>query len=142
MTVELLEVGPDDIEEALSTYFGALRRSGSAWETDDGLPFTIITALTGGEDPEIGTASPLVQVDTLCDKSLGYEAARDECRKTHQRALYLARFLPGITLSGRIFGCDYVKVVESPTWKPFGDTTVLRKVGRYEFGLGYVPLPA
>lgn len=142
MTVDLLPVGPDDIEAALVAYYSEIRRSSSAWETGDGTPFTIITHLTGAEDPEIGFADPVVQVDTLVDKSLGWVNARNEARTTHQRTLYLARYLPGITLSGRIFGVDYVKVTESPHWVPFGDPDILRQVGRYQIGIPYVPISA
>lgn len=142
MSVDLLPVGPDDIEVALVAYFSTIRRSAAVWETGDGTPFTIITHLTGTEDPEIGFADPVVQVDTLADKSLGWMNAKNEATTTHQRMLYLARYLPGITLSGRVFGVDYVTVVESPRWIPFGDPSILRKCGRYQFGTGYVPIPA
>lgn len=142
MSAELLPVGPDDIEAALVAYFSTIRRSSTVWETGDGLPFTIITLLTGTEDPEIGFADPVVQLDTLVDKSLGSVNARNEAETTHQRMLYLARYLPGITMSGRIFGADYVKVTEMQHWLPFGDPSILRKVGRYQIGIGYVPISA
>lgn len=142
MSTPQLLVQPDDVTAALATYFAPIRRSASAWETGDGLPFTLIQMVGGTEDPEVGFADPVVQVSTLCDKSLGYVAARNENRKTHAGMLYLARYQPQIVLSGRTFGVDYVTITESPSIKPFGDTTVIRYLGRYQCGLQYVPLGA
>lgn len=138
----LLPVGPDDIEAALAAYFAPIRRSASVWETGDGLPFTIITHLTGSEDPEVGFADPVVQVDTLADKELGWVNARNEARTTHQAMLYLARYQPSIVLSGRVFSIHYMLVTESPHWVPFGDIGILRKCGRYQIGIEYVPIPS
>jgi len=136
----LLEGAPDDVEDALVAYFTPMRRSSNTWETGDALPFTLIYAISGTEEPEVGIADPVVQIDTLVDKSLGPVNARNEARATHRAMLYLAFYQPLLNLNGRMFGVDYVKVVESPTWKPFGITTVLRKVGRYQIGLQYVPM--
>lgn len=135
-------VGADEIEEALSAYFAPMRRSSAVWETDDALPFTLIQMIGGTEDPEVGFADPLVQVETLCDKSLGYINAKQEKQKTHQAMVYLARYQPRLVLNGRTFGVDYVQVTEMPNKKPFGVTTVIRYVGRYKIGLQYVPLGA
>lgn len=136
----VLAVGPDDVEAALATWFAPIRRSSVAWETGDGLPFTQIIHISGSEDIEIGYADPIVQLDTLADKKLGWVNARNEAATTHQRMLYLGFYQPQITLSGRTFGVDYVKVIESPHWIPFGDPNILRKVGRYQVGLQYVPV--
>jgi hypothetical protein len=110
------------------------------WETGDGTPFTLITYLSGAEDLEVGFADPIVQVDTLCDKSLGYINARNEKITTHQRMLELGRHLPNIVGNGHVFSLDYVKVIEGQQRLPFGMTTVIRYAGRYQFGVQYVPV--
>jgi hypothetical protein len=140
MTELLLPVGPDDIETALVEWFRPIRRSSWVWETGDGTPFTLITHLTGTEDIEVGFGDPIVQVDTLCDKALGYINARNEKNITHQRMLELGRYLPPVPLSGRVFGADYVKVIEGQQRLPFGMTTVIRYVGRYQIGVSYNPV--
>lgn len=136
----LLPVGPDDIEEALAVWLAPLRRASIVWETGDATPFTLITLLTGTEDLEVGFGDPIVQVDTLCNKALGYDNARNEKTRTHQRMLELGRHLPSIVLNGWVFGADYVKVIEAQQRLPFGMTTVIRYVGRYQIGIQYNPV--
>lgn len=136
----LLPVGPDEVELALVTWLSPLRRASTAWETGDGTPFTLITLLSGAEDIEVGFGDPIIQVDTLCDKALGYTNARNEKILTHQRMLELGRHLPPIVCNGWVFGADYVTVIETQQRLPFGMTTVIRYVGRYQIGIQYNPL--
>jgi hypothetical protein len=136
----LLPFGPEEIELALIGWFAPIRRSSTVWETGDGTPFTLITHLTGGEDIEVGFGDPIVQIDTLCAKSLGYLNARNEKKITHQRMLELGRNLDPIPLNGWVFGADYVKVIEGQQRLPFGMTTVIRYVGRYQIGIQYSPV--
>lgn len=136
----LLPVGPDEVEEALATWFAPIRRSSTVWETGDGTPFTLITLLSGIEDIEVGFGDPIVQVDTLCDKGLGYVNAKNEKTITHQRMLELGKHLDPTTCNGWVFGADYVKVIESQQRLPFGDVAVIRYVGRYQIGIQYNPV--
>lgn len=136
----LLPIGPDEVEAALAVWLAPLRRASIVWETGDVTPFTLITLLSGAEDLEVGFGDPIVQVDTLCDKSLGYVNARNEKTRTHQRMLELGRHLEPIVLNGWVFGADYVKVIEAQQRLPFGMTTVIRYVGRYQIGIQYNPV--
>jgi hypothetical protein len=138
MTVPaLLQVGPDPVEDALCTWYAPIRRSSTTWETGDGTPFTLIKLLSGAEDLEVGFGDPIIQLDTLCDKSLGYINARNEKTITHQRMLELGRHLQPIMCNGWVFGPDYVKVIETQQELPFGMTTVIRYMGRYQIGIQY-----
>jgi hypothetical protein len=141
----LLQVGPDEVEVALVAWFRPLRPSGIDWATGIDnttpvtpfTPFTLITLLSGTEDFEVGFGDPIVQVDTLCDKALGYDNAKKEKTLTHQRMLEFGRHLPSIVLNGWVFGADYVTVIEAQQRLPFGMTTVIRYVGRYQIGIQY-----
>jgi len=140
MTADLLFECAEDAEELIIAWMAPLRRSGSARETGDPLPFTIVTQVTGPELPDLGLADPVVSVHTLCDKALGWGAAKNEAKRTHRRMLQLARYGDPITLNGgRQASVDYVTVFESPIWVLYEDTQILRKVGRYTIGLSYVP---
>lgn len=133
------DLAPDDVEEALTAYLGGLRRSAITRRPEDPLPFILIRHIGGDEDPIEGFADPLVSIRTLCDKSLGEDAAADECALTHRWMLQLANEQDDIPISGgRIVNFDYVSVVESPHWVPFEDDQVLCKLGRYGIGLSYV----
>jgi hypothetical protein len=63
-----------------------------------------------------------------------------QAKATHRRMLRLGTHCDTITLSdGRKVDVDYVEVVEQPIDVDYGDDQILRKVGRYEIGLTYVP---
>jgi len=128
---------PEDIETALVAHLSPLRRCGFERQAGDPLPFTLITHVTGTESAGEGYADPVVSVHTLCDKTLGAPAARDEATETHRRMLALL-IDPTIVLANRTIAVQYVEVVEQPRWEFFSDN-ILRKVGRYRLGLPYVP---
>lgn len=130
---------PTDLEEIIVAWLQPLRYTAIARQVDDPLPMALVTEVTGDEDDIIGIADPVVSVHTLCDRTLGYAAAKNEARNTHRRMLLLGRYLDAITLKdGRQAGVDYVSVFQRPRWVPYEDTQVLRKVGRYACGLSYV----
>ncbi|CNH16225.1 Uncharacterised protein [Mycobacterium tuberculosis] len=138
MTVELSNYSARDAEEVLIAWFTPLRRSGSAREPGDPLPFTLITHTAGTEDIDLGLADPVVSVHTLCDKALGYANAKNESSITHRRMIRLAHHLDPIPLTdGSIASVEYVKVFQEPIWVPYENTAILRKVGRYTIGLSY-----
>jgi hypothetical protein len=140
---ELFPSQAEDTEELLAAWMAPLRRSGAARQTGDPLPFTLITCITGTEDPDLETADPVVSVHTLCNRALGWGAAKDEAALTHRRMLELARYRDTITLNGgRLAEVDYVHVFQHPIWVTYEDTQILRKVGRYTIGLSYVPVPS
>ena len=140
MTVLLADQAADDVEEILVAWFTPVRRSAVERVTGDPLPFTAIVHVAGSENVDEGTAAPIVSVHTFTDKALGRVNLKTETQTSHSRMLRLATHCDVITLkSGRKVGVDYVDVVESPLYMPYGDDQILRKVGRYEVGLTYVP---
>ena len=139
----LLDECAEDAEELITAWMTAVRRSGSARQVGDPLPFTLINCITGTEDADLGIADPVVSVHTLCSKALGWGAAKDEAALTHRRMLELARYRDTITLnSARAAEVDYITVFQHPIWVTYEDTQILRKVGRYTIGLSYVPVPS
>ncbi|AGI12959.1 hypothetical protein PBI_BUTTERS_12 [Mycobacterium phage Butters] len=129
---------PDDVEEALVAYLGGLRDTAITRRPGDPLPFTLVRHIGGDENPDLGFADPLVSIRTLCDKTLGEEAARDTAAETHSWMLHLAHHQDDIHISGgRVVNFDYVTVVESPRWSQFDDDQVLCKIARYGIGLSY-----
>ena len=133
---ELLDEGPDDVEEIIVSWLAGLRDTAKTRRAGDPLPFTLVTHIAGSEDECLSTADPVVSVHTLCDKAGGESAAAIEANKTHRRMLLLARYLEDVELSdGRFATIDYVSVFESPRWIDYGDDQILRKVGRYTIGI-------
>lgn len=128
---DLLPVGPADTETIVVAWLTPLRRTANVREIGDPLPMCVVQQVAGTEDLEESTADVVIQVDTLCDKNLGEDAARDEKIKTHQRMLQLGRYLEA---QGTI---DWMKVFESPRRQPYGNDQVIRYVSRYQFGQTY-----
>ena len=131
MTVELLPVGPADIETLVVQWLAPLRRTAVSRDLNDPLPMCVVRQVGGKEDLGESSVEVLVQVDTLCDKNLGEDAARDEKIKTHQRMLQLGRYLE---TQGTI---DFMKVFESPRRESYGNDQVIRYCARYQFGQTY-----
>lgn len=129
----------DMAEELVVAWMQPLRYAAIARQASDPLPMTLVTLITGDEDLDIGTADPVVSVHTLCARSAGFVAAKNESRLTHRRMLLLGRYLEPITLKdGRLASIDSLSVFQTPRWHPYEDTQILRKVGRYSLGLSYV----
>ena len=134
----LLDRHAHNAEKLVAAWLAPIRRSGAAYMIGDPLPFTLITKIGGAEAIVSETADPLVSVHTLCDRTLGYEAAAAETDTTHRAMVYLCRWLPPVTLpDGRIAAVDYGEVFQSPIWIPFEDVSILRTVGRYKLGQCY-----
>jgi hypothetical protein len=131
MSAELLDSGPADIETIVVEWLAPLRRTANTRRAGDPLPMTVVQQIAGKEDIDESWADPVIQVDTLCDKSLGEDAARDEKIRTHQRMLLLGRYLEG---EGTI---DWMRVFESQRREPYGNDQIIRYVGRYQFGQTY-----
>ena len=137
MTVELLDEGPDDVETVLIAWLAPLRNTVNARRSGDPLPQTVVVHLDSNESVQESWSDALVSIHTLCDKALGYVAARDEADKTHRRMLLLARYLEDVELAdGRKASIQYVNV-QTPHWEEYGDDQILQKVGRCTVGLSY-----
>jgi hypothetical protein len=139
---DLLDEAPDDIEEALVSWLTPVNRAAISRRTGDPLPFILIRHLDGSEKVDEGIADHIVTIRTLCARSGGEVAARNESLRTHRAMLELARYLPEVSLSGgRIATIDYLKVTESPRWMAYEDDQILCKLARYQIGLSYAPAP-
>jgi hypothetical protein len=131
VTAELLPYGPADIETIVVAWLTPLRRTAVVRDLDDPLPMCVVQKLSSKEDLEESTSDSVIQVDTLCDKNLGEDAARDEKIKTHQRMLQLGRYLE---TQGTI---DWMTVFESQRREPYGNDQIIRYCARYQFGQTY-----
>ena len=141
MTAALLEWAANDAEALMVAWLNPLPgfRVAAARVAGDPLPFILVTHITGREDADIGLSDPVVSVHTLCDKSLGYDNAKITADTVHRRMLQLCRHQDAIELPNLLWAnVDYCQVEETPIWVPFEDNRILRKVGRYKFGLSYV----
>jgi len=140
LPVELLDSEALDGEQVLVAWLQPLRATAIARVTGDPLPVTLIGQVGGHEDPIYGTADLMLQVDTLTDRNLGYEAARTEMRLTKRRMNQLIVHNDTFTLvDGTEVGVDYCSVAESPRFLLYEDAQILRTMGRYDIGLYYVP---
>lgn len=131
VTAELLPNGPADIETIVVQWLTPLRRTAATRELNDPLQMCVVQQVAGSEDLEESRADVVIQVDTLCDKNLGEDVARNEKIKTHQRMLQLGRYLE---TQGTI---DYMQVFEPQRREPYGNDQVIRYCGRYQFGQTY-----
>ena len=141
MTAPLLaDQDAEDSVEIMIAWLLPLGRTAEERVTGDVLPFRMVAHVAGTENVDEGTAAPVVSIHTMTEKALGRANLRIETRTTHSRVLRLGTHCDPIQLTdGRWVGVDYVDVVESPLYLPYGDDLILRKVGRYELGLTYNP---
>ena len=128
---ELLDVGPADVETLVTHWLMGLYRTANTRRPDDPLPFVLVQGIPGPENLEESTADPIIQVDILCDKVLGEDAARDIKDVVHRRMLLLGRTLE---VDGTV---DWMKVFESPHRKAYENDKIIRYTARYQFGQTY-----
>jgi len=128
---EILDTAPADIETFVVGWLRSMYRTATARRSDDPYPFLLIQQVGGKESIDESTSDPLVQVDILCDKSLGEDAARDVKDRVHARMLLLGRYLE---TDGTI---DWMKVFESPRRLQHENEQIIRYTARYLFGQTY-----
>ena len=129
---EILDVGPEDVETLTVGWLAQLYRTANTRRPGDPLPFVLVQQIAGGgENVEESTADYLVQLDILCDKVDGEDAARDVKDRVHRRMLLLARYLE---TDGTV---DWLKVAEPPFRFPYENETIIRYTARYRFGQTY-----
>lgn len=143
MTVELFDHAPPDVETLVVAWLAPLGSAAVERKTNAPLPFRLVSAVAASEDADLEVGEWVVSVHTLCARSQGRVAARDEAADTHRRMLALDRWRETIELADGDDGwVDYCNVVEPQMWQPYGDDQILRKVGRYAIGLSYLPVDA
>lgn len=131
MTVEILDTAPADIETLVVGWLMPLYRTSISRRAGDPYPFLIVQQITSGENLDESTADTLVQLDIMCEKSLGEDAARDIKDRVHARMLQLGRHLE---VDGTI---DWMNVRESPRRLRHENEQIIRYVARYQFGQTY-----
>lgn len=131
MTVEILDTAPADIETFVVGWLMPMYRTSVSRRSGDPYPFLLVQQLASKEILDESSADPLVQVDILCEKSLGEDAARDVKDRVHARMLELGRYLE---TDGTI---DWMKVFESPRRMLSANEQIIRYVARYQFGQTY-----
>ena len=129
--VEILDSAPAYIETLVVGWLMPMYRTSVSRRAGDPYPFLLIRQLATKEDIEESAADPLVQVDILCEKNLGEDAARDVKDRVHARMLLLGRYLE---TDGTI---DWMKVFESPRRWPHENDQIIRYTARYQFGQTY-----
>ena len=128
---EILDSAPADIETFVVGWLRAMYRTATARRSDDPYPFLLISQIGGRESIDESSSDPVVQVDILCDKDLGEDAARDVKDRVHARMLLLGRYLE---TDGTI---DWMRVFESPRRLQHENERVIRYTARYMFGQTY-----
>lgn len=131
MTVEILDTAPADIETFVVGWLMPMYRTSVSRRAGDPYPFLLIQQLGSRENLDESSADPVVQVDILCEKSVGEDAARDVKDRVHARMLELGRYLE---TDGTI---DWMKVFESPRRMLSANEQIIRYVARYQFGQTY-----
>lgn len=128
---EILDIAPADIETFVVGWLMPMYRTSISRRAGDPYPFLLIQQVGSKENLEESSADPLVQVDILCEQSLGEDAARDVKDRVHARMLQLGRYLEA---DGTI---DWMKVFESPRRMQYENEQIIRYVARYQFGQTY-----
>jgi hypothetical protein len=131
--IDILDVGPADVETLVVHWLMSWGqyRAANTRRAGDPLPFLLITMIPGPENLGESTADPIVQIDILCDKELGEDAARDIKDAVHRRMLLLGR---NLEVDGTV---DWMKVFESPNRKAYENDKIIRYTARYQFGQTY-----
>lgn len=138
--IETADEAPEDGEEVVIAWLAPLLRTVVERKAGDILPMAIANQVAGTENPDEGTAAPIISVHVLCARLLGRNNLKLQAKAVHARMIRLGLHCDFITLSdGRKVGVDYVDVTEQMINVHYGDDMILRKVGRYEIGLTYVP---
>lgn len=128
---EILDFAPADIETVVVGWLMQMYRTANMRRAGDPYPFLLVQQLATKEVLEESTADPLVQVDIMCEKSLGEDAACDVKDRVHARMLQLGRYLE---VDGTI---DWMKVFESPRRMRHENDQIILYVARYQFGQTY-----
>lgn len=127
----VLDTAPADIETFVVGWLMPMYRTSISRRAGDPYPFLLIQQVGSKENLDESSADPLVQVDIMCEKGLGEDAARDVKDRVHARMLQLGRYLE---TDGTI---DWMKVFESPRRMQSENEQIIRYVARYQFGQTY-----
>ena len=130
---EVLNVDTIDVEALTVAWLTPLPyRAANTRRAGDPLPFLLVQKLAPTvEIVEESSIEELVQVDILCDKKDGEDAAMAVKNKVHSRMRLLARHLE---TEGTV---DWMTVKESPFRFPYENDKVIRYTARYRFGQTY-----
>jgi hypothetical protein len=134
--LELLDVDAPDVEDFVVCWMQPVMRCATERDTNDVLPFCVVTRIAGADDECVGVDDPTVQLDFF---AAGAAAASVAAKTGHRRMNYLSQHLPAVTMSdGSTVGADYVETVLKPFRMAYADDRIVRYTGRYIIGLHYV----
>lgn len=135
MTAPLLDEDAPDAEDFTTCWLQPLLRAAVERDTTE-LPFAGVQQVAGPDDPDAGTADPVIQLDIL---GLGVAAAKIAAIKVHRRMLLLFRESSDVVMSdGRTANLDFGRTLLLPSRMPYADDKIVRYVARYQLGLSYV----
>ena len=125
-----------DAEDFVVCAMATVMRSAVERESDDVLPFCVVTRIAGAEDPHQGTDDPVVQLEFF---GRGAAAAKMAAIDGNDRMKRLATDFVDVTMSdGATANANSVTITMAPVRMPYKDDTIVRYVGRYTIGLNYV----
>mgnify|MGYP003531487768 FL=1 len=125
-----------DSEDFVVSWLQVQARASTERDTDDELPFAVVTRIAGVDDPDGGSSEDSVQVEWF---DRGASAASFTARRGHRRMMLLAREQTDVTLSDdTVASIDYLKTTMRPTRMPYADEQIIRYVARYRIGLSFV----
>lgn len=129
---EILDVGSEDVEKLTVDWLFQLYRTANTRRPNDPFPFILVQKIPGGiESIDESSTEETVQLDILCDKADGDDAAMHVKNRVHRRMLLLGRHLE---TEGTV---DWMKVRDSPFRFPYENDKVIRYTARYRFGQTY-----
>lgn len=126
---------PDE-EDFAVCWMQPVMRSAVERDLNDVLPFCEVTGVDGADDPNAGTADPVVQLDFYAH---GAAAAKAAAKQGHRRMNLLFRTGGTVTMSdGTYASLDFGECLIRPFRMPYQHDLIVRYTARYLLGLSYV----
>lgn len=132
---DLLDQDAPDVDDFVVTWLQPVIRAAIERETDDVLPFCVVTRVAGDDDQDCGFNSAVIQLDVF---ARGVVAAKQASKTVRRRMNYLARYLDHVPLSDGAASASYVSNQIDFTRAPYADEQIVRLIARYAVGIPYV----
>lgn len=126
---------PDE-EDFVVCWMQPVMKSAVERKLDDVLPFCEITGISGDDDPDAGTADPVVQLDFY---GRGAREAKAAANRGRRRMNLLIRTCATVTMSdGTLASLDFGECLIRPVRMPYAHDQIVRYMARYHLGLSFV----